>query len=966
MKDRNQSILKIFTIGCVVLLGGWWLSADEVEDYSEKYAGIDLTANIEGIGREDTYSKYLEKYEDETKNVTTPMQINLMNTTGNTTGVEHLAQYEGQSNIAMLSDESYAEWEFEVAQSGLYNIQIEYYPVPDSGIDIERICYINGEVPFVGADTIVLSRLWGDATEVFKDNQGNEIRPSQIELPDWNTSYFKDYMGYEVAPYAFYFDAGTNTLALEATKEALAVKSITLVPIGESIDYAQYLVQTGELPVDDASKTFEVVIQGEDSTLRNSPSLYGVYDRSSPATVPYNISNITLNMIGGYAYRIANQWIEWEFEVPADGYYYIDIKSRQSYQRGFVSNRAVYIDDEVPFEELGAIPFYYSTEWEMITLGTGDEDCMIYLEEGSHTIRMEVTLGEMGNILTQLEDSVFRLNAIYRKILVLTGSSPDPFRDYRIDKVYPEVMDSMLLESQRLYKIIDDIIEYTGQKASQVASAQTLAMQLEHFVDDPYTIPSTMTNFQANISALGTSILAMAESPLDIDSITIRGVDVEKDEVDVSFLDGFIHESASFLASFFTDYNSVGNVYEGMETVEVWLLSGRDQSTILKNMIDDTFVIETGIPVNVKLVEAGSLLNAVVAGTGPDIVLSIGQGEPVNYALRNAVEDLTQFDDLDEILERFAPSAYAPFGLEGGLYALPETQAFDVLFYRQDILDELELEVPNTWDELIGILPIIQQNNMNLVIPSAMTTANPDPSAFLTLLYQHGGSLYSDDGKTTLLDGPSSVAAFEMYTKFFTHYKVPQYFDFVNRFRSGETPIGIQPFGMYNTLSVFAPEIRGLWDFALLPGIEQEDGTIDRTGYGSSSASMMLKQEDDALRDSCWEFMKWWTDVDTQVRFGREMESVLGPSARYATANIAAFDQLAWSKNQKDVLQEQRDWIRGTEQIAGGYYTFRHITNAVRSVVLNSTDARETLLDYTRTINEEIEKKRLEFNLDVD
>ena len=575
----------------------------------------------------------------------------------------------------------------------------------------------------------------------------------------------------------------------------------------------------------------------------------------------------------------------------------------------------------------------------------------------------------MGDILTQMEDSVYRLNEIYRKILILTGTTPDKYRDYRIAQVYPEVIEAMSLESKRLYKIVDDIVAYSGQKASQVASAQRLAQQLEKFIENPDRIPRSFTNFKDNISALGTSILSMSEAPLDIDLITVTGRNSKPDEVKETFVDKAVHEIRSFFVSFVEDYNSVGDVYEKEEAIEVWILSGRDQSTILKTMIDDTFTPGTDIKVNVKLVEAGTLLNAVIAGRGPDVVLSVMQGEPVNYALRNAVEDITQFEDYEEVLEEFYPSSYEPFRFEGGIYGLPETQYFNVLFYRKDIMEELGLAIPQTWEELIALLPAIQQNNMSIAIPSTErvinNVSNPDLSNFFGLLYQHEGTVYDPEGKVAVLDNESSVEAFETFTKFFTQYKLPTLYDFVNRFRSGEMPLGIQDYNVFNTLVVFAPEIRGLWDFTLIPGTRTADGTINRSCHAWGTCSMMLKQEEQGMKENSWEFMKWWASSQTQVRFGQEMESIMGASARYATANKKAFDQLSWSSSQLKVISEQWEWAVGFHEIAGGYYTSRHITNAIRKVINDNEDTRETLLDYTRTINEEIEKKRLEFGLDV-
>ena len=67
-----------------------------------------------------------------------------------------------------------------------------------------------------------------------------------------------------------------------------------------------------------------------------------------------------------------------------------------------------------------------------------------------------------------------------------------------------------------------------------------------------------------------------------------------------------------------------------------------------------------------------------------------------------------------------------------------------------------------------------------------------------------------------------------------------------------------------------------------------------------------------------------------------------------------------------DVLKEQWSYTVQIPEVAGGYYVGRHVTNASRKVINTHADPRETLLDYANTINDEIEKKRLEFGLEVD
>ena len=318
------------------------------------------------------------------------------------------------------------------------------------------------------------------------------------------------------------------------------------------------------------------------STLRSEPSLYAKYDRSSPTTEPNSVTTTVLNYTGGESWNSSGQWIQWNVEVPEDGYYNITVKARQNYARGSVSSRSLLIDGEVPFKEVEDIGFAYNNDWDVLTLADeNDTPYKFYLTKGTHNIRLEATLGDIGSILEDLEDSTYRLNEMYRNILVYTGATPDQYRDYNLEKVYPEVIDAMALESKRLYKIIDDVVAYTGQKAEKIATAQTLAQELEEFVERPDKITVNFGTFKNNITSMGTAILNMSETKLDVDYIIVSadGVKVPKDRAGT--LAKAWHELKSFGASFFVDYDAVGDVYaEDEEVVDVWIVTGRDQGTI--------------------------------------------------------------------------------------------------------------------------------------------------------------------------------------------------------------------------------------------------------------------------------------------------------------------------------------------------------------------------------------------------
>lgn len=185
-----------------------------------------------------------------------------------------------------------------------------------------------------------------------------------------------------------------------------------------------------------------------------------------------------------------------------------------------------------------------------------------------------------------------------------------------------------------------------------------------------------------------------------------------------------------------------------------------------------------------------------------------------------------------------------------------------------------------------------------------------------------GVALYKEDCIETNLESEAAVATFEEMTDLYILHGLPLAYDFINRFRTGEMPLGIASYVVHNTLAVFAPELRGQWGFVPVPGVMQEDGTINRTvpvnltqlttgnataPQGTTGAIIMEKSE---KKEQAWEFLKWWTRADTQVRFGREMEALIGAAARWPTANVEAMLQLPWNVEEREALLEQCTGLR--------------------------------------------------------
>ena len=238
-------------------------------------------------------------------------------------------------------------------------------------------------------------------------------------------------------------------------------------------------------------------------------------------------------------------------------------------------------------------------------------------------------------------------------------------------------------------------------------------------------------------------------------------------------------------------------------------------------------------------------------------------------------------------------------------------------------------------------------------------------ATFQKFLLQNGGSYYNADLSKTAFDSSVAKDAFYNWVQLYKKYGLDREYDFYNRFRSGEMPMAIQNLSFYNQIYTAAPEIRGLWSIATIPGTAGKDGTINKAEAATGTACIMLKSAvKKGLDKQAFEFMKWWTGSSTQAMYANELEAVMGIAARYYPANKVAFDSIAWTKKEKEVILEQWNNIINIPQVPGNYVLQRDLTSAFRKA-LNDTELPERQLEiYNKSINEEIARKRKEFSLE--
>lgn len=867
--------------------------------------------------------------------------------------------FEGREAIYLDPETQAAAWTFTAGEEGMYRIRLEYYPVEGRSKPVEAALLLDGAQPFDGCGSLKFGRVWKNSADTFRnDAAGNQLRPTQVECPGWLDADAAD-RDVSGRVYEFYLTAGEHRLSLAANEEAFRLASLTLYNPEPVQAYAQAGPSAEQAA---ATPAYVRTWEAETAPRKSDATLYPSTDRTSPLTTPYDPVKVQMNTIGGSTWAAAGQWIEWDIEVPADGYYTLVLRARQNVMRGMKSYRRLTIDGAVPYTECEALAFRYDSKWQVVELGDGTQPYYFHLTAGRHTIRLEAVLGEIEYSAAVLEEALTGLNTLYRRVVMITGTVPDTLRDYSLHTQIPDLVSSMRRYAQVLTDEIERIERLTGSEGSEASFLRRFAEQLISFADKPDTIPERLSYFKSNISALSTLLLSLHQQPLELDTLTVATAGYALPRANANFFEQAAHEIKAFAASFFNDYAAVGAAQGDGEPLKVWLTTGRDQAQIIRTIVDDLFQPQYGIGVELSLIQ-GSVTEPIMAGRGPDIVIGIGRAQVTDLAARGALLPLDGFDGLDAVKQRFQATAAVPYMYDGKLYALPETQEFNMMFVRTDIYDELGLDIPETWEDVRRQAGIVQQNNLNMglvngVHSSTTTALNSGlPSILTALLCQNGMQYYRGDLSATVFSTPEAVEVYKTFTSFFTDLSFTVYFDAANQFRTGEMPLIIAPLSTYNTLYISAPEIRGLWRMVPIPGTPGENGTDIRQD-GTGTGTLILRGCENP--QAAWQFLEFWSSAEVQVRFAQELETLLGAGARYMTANTEAFYGLSWSRQELEEIRRQRDAVTEFPQVPGSYILTRNLTNAFVAVT-EGENVRETLLKYARIMDGELERKQAEF-----
>ncbi len=886
-----------------------------------------------------------------------------------------------KSDIAVLAEAfeliegNVSEHKFSVDETALYALKIKYTTLEANTENIELKLLLDGAAPFAEAESIKLNRFYQDDGNVRTDVQGNESYAYVEEACGTYETLLKDISGSQ----NLYFEisAGEHTFAIEGVNGNVKIEGITLVATQEPVEYKEYIKREGK---DYTGEQIVLEAEGEALALKTNDKIVGLSNTTSADVSPSDYKTNKINYTGGPNWSQPGETISWKIAVKESGYYNLAVNYKQSYTLNTTFYRELRINGEVPFKEAKNIAFPYARNWTVMTFGNGDSNYKFYFEAGKeYELSLSVTLGPLSELTEQLDATAENIASLYRDIVMVTGESVDANRDYNLFNLV-ENWDARLKDSiDALDKIAANMKAVTGSNGSStISTINNLRFVLNEMYTDKYSAHKQVDSLYSYYASLCSLMGELRKMPLDIDRFVLAQPDSKIKNIKAGAFSALAFSVNKFIWSFNDDYKITGE--KDREKITIWVNWGRDQTKVLKSLIQSEFSNQHNIDVDIKVTNA-TLTHAMLSGNGPDLMLHISRSEPVNLAMRDALYDLTNFDgtgeyaDLpayEDILTRFADTASVPYWFErdghNGLYALPDTQTFFMMFIRDDIFEEMGLSVPKTWDEFNSTAVTLLRNNMFVGLPYtqivSMEQVNVGAGAltiFPTFMVQHDRSFYTDDNSATDMLDKEVINLFEGWTDYYTKYGFSQTYDFFNRFRVGLMPMAIQSYTNYANISAAATEISGNWSMYEIPGVMSEDGTIDNRAAGGGTGAGILSTSKN--KAAAWEFLCWWTSADVQYQYCAEVESILGPAARVATANVEALKRFEWEGDNLDALLNQWEKIDEIPEVPGGYSVARIIDQAFWNTVNGGEDVQDMLIKWTKIADGIIERKRDQYGL---
>ena len=866
-------------------------------------------------------------------------------------------EYQNGSEVLKLSNGDKAQLKVNVPSDGLYYLNFDYLSYDESILPVSLTLKVDGAYPFYECRNMEFETTWKLDEEPSYDRYDNQVVTVPKKVIQWEKKYLMDSSYRHSDPLKLELKQGEHVFELDIEEGNFLLGDITLEAPAKVAEY------TGS---EKAEGSELIEIQGEAYDTTNSSSIHAVaeYDTSLD---PYEVKDTVLNTLDSDSFNTAGQKVSYKFKVEKAGNYNIAMNYRQSEKTDFPVFTDIAIDGKIPNEAFRSYAMAYSTKYRTSTLEDAKgEKLSVYLEAGEHTISYMLSMDPICYIMEKLDVVMSDVNDLSLEITKVAGNNADKYRDLKLSRYIPDLEDKLFAYADDLTNLEKSAVKWSESDSNVAVMSSVLiaAEQLRSLGNNPDEIPYRIAELSTSVNSvnhhLATAIDNLIENGLAVDRIWIYQEGAELPEKPGMFKSAWM-SIQRFAASFTDQAYSANNTDDNH--LQVWVNRSSQYVQIMQKMIDEYFTPKTGVEVDISIMpDQNKLVLANSSGNAPDVATGINYTIPYEIGIRGALVDMAKFEDFKEAASNFEPGFFMTGSVGDGIYSMPETMNFWVLFYRTDVLEKLGVEVPQTMDDVIAMLPTLQMKGLNFYYPTAGMLLMRNFHGTTPLIVQNGGSLYNPTAaEGTALGNEETVNGFTTLTDLFTIYNLPVNVDnFYQHFRNGDMPIGIADYATYNMLTNAAPELAGSWEVALIPGTVQSDGSVDRSVCGCAESSVIFKSDSDR-EQKAWEFVKWWSSSEVQAEFGQTIQITYGSEYIWPTANMAAMAQLPLEAQVKQVIQETAKNVVDVARVPGTYLLEREISNTFNDIVVNGQNERTRIDKAVKSVNHEFDRKLEEF-----
>jgi multiple sugar transport system substrate-binding protein len=402
-------------------------------------------------------------------------------------------------------------------------------------------------------------------------------------------------------------------------------------------------------------------------------------------------------------------------------------------------------------------------------------------------------------------------------------------------------------------------------------------------------------------------------------------------------------------------FPAAGKPYEGT-TINVSMVA-EAKPDALKQVLD-RFTEKTGINVNLDILPYPTLqekqFTVMTQQTGAldgVHVDCVWMGQYAGQGWVSDVEDLVaQTDPAYLQLDDFHPNVLSEqCKWDGKLYGLPFINAVHTLYYRTDIFEKHNLQPPNTWEELRETAKLITEAESANGVYGVTFMGKRGVQllcSYVNFLGAFGSDFY-DENYVSTLDSPEAIKALDFF-KSLIPYANPgvlsqDYDECFATFAGGSAAMNIQ---WQNAAPGFLdPEksqIIGKWDITLTPGVEQSDGSIQRSPcFGGWDFAIAA---DSKNREALWELILWSTSVEME----RELATAM-PSSRKSVLGDPQFQE---QYIEYETMLKSYDYALGRPRIPEWPQMSDLIQAALSEAMTDAKTSEQALKDVNPLLNE--------------